>query len=215
MIKVSFLVDGFNLYHSVRTAQYDLRKSTKWLNIRGLCESYLYKVASNFGERTELGNIYYFSALAEHLTAKNPNVTLRHKALLSCLEDTGIAIELNRFKPKMIRCPRCHGEFTKYEEKETDVSISIKLLEIATRGECEAAVLLTGDTDIAPAVRTTMRLFPKKSIIFAFPYKRKNRELSLLAPGSFTISSKQYVRHQFPDPYILMSGKKISKPASW
>ncbi len=94
MIRVSFLVDGFNLYHSVRNAQKDLGKSTKWLDIRALCTSYLSTIATSIGKWTELGDIFYFSALARHLEAKSPDVTKRHKAYLSCLKDTGIVVEL-------------------------------------------------------------------------------------------------------------------------
>jgi len=37
---VIFLIDGFNLYHSLIDASYDLKlngKGTKWLNIYSLC----------------------------------------------------------------------------------------------------------------------------------------------------------------------------------
>ncbi len=33
-IRVSFLVDGFNLYHSLVQAESELRASTKWLDLR-------------------------------------------------------------------------------------------------------------------------------------------------------------------------------------
>ena len=74
---------------------------------------------------------------------------------------------------------------------------------------------MSGDTDLAPAVRTAKQLFPKKHLFFAFPYNRKNNQLSQLAPGSFTIGGRQYTKHQYPDPYILSTGKSVSKPASW
>jgi len=115
MNRVSFLVDGFNLYHSVRRAERDLKASTKWLDIKRLCSSYLYIVAQVVGERTKLEKIYYFSALARHLEAKHPKVTHRHEIFIKCLIDTGVIVELSRFKPKTIRCPNplCRKEFTK------------------------------------------------------------------------------------------------------
>jgi len=169
------------------------------------------------GEKTILNKIYYFSALAEHLEATDPHITLRHKKFLKCLEDTGVIINLSRFKAKGIKCPdpSCGNFFVKHEEKETDVAIAAKLLEILFNDECDTAVLVTGDTDLAPAVKTAYKLFPSKRILFAFPYQRKNRELSKLAPGSFGINKNQYVKHQFPDPYKLNDGALISKPPSW
>lgn len=102
-----------------------------------------------------------------------------------------------------------------YEEKETDVAIAVKLLEIFVKDVCDTAVLVTGDTDLAPAVRTANQLFSGKKIIFAFPYKRKNQELAKLAPDSFEIKKKQYVKHQFDDPFVLSDGTAIHKPAKW
>lgn len=55
MNRVTFLVDGFNLYHSVKEAQRDMNGvSTKWLNIRALCQSYIH----HFGKDAQLGEIY-------------------------------------------------------------------------------------------------------------------------------------------------------------
>ena len=45
-----FIIDGFNLYHSVKQASKDLGladKGTKWLDIRSLCSSYLYILGGN------------------------------------------------------------------------------------------------------------------------------------------------------------------------
>jgi len=218
MNRVTFLVDGFNLYHSVRDAEKALKSSTKWLNIKKLCSLYLPLVSGVVKEKTKLEKIYYFSAFAKHIEAYDPDVTNRHKKLIKCFEDTGILVEMNRFKEKEIRCSAPHGcgkKFVKHEEKETDVAIAAKLLEVFFTDECDTAVLVTGDTDIAPAVKTATRLFPKKSILFAFPYKRKNKELLTLAPDSFKINSKQYAKNQFPDPYTLSNGVLVNKPLSW
>jgi len=212
MIKVCYLVDGFNLYHSVSDASLDLQATTKWLNIKKLCESYL---PSQVGKGAVLKDIYYFSALAYHCEKADPDVTKRHKQFLKCLKDTGVIIELNRFKEKQVTCSKCHKTFIKHEEKETDVSMALKLFEILMLNVCDVAIIVTGDTDLAPAVKSALRLFPAKKVFYAFPYKRKNRELSMIARDSFKIKAKQYVKFQFPDPYTLADGKKIYKPVSW
>jgi uncharacterized LabA/DUF88 family protein len=217
MNQVTFLVDGFNLYHSVRQAEKVLRSSTKWLDIKGLCSSYLYLVSGAVGDKAELKSVYYFSSLAKHRERDDPDVTARHQEFIKCLKNTGIFVELSRFKPKEIRCPfpKCGKRFVKHEEKETDVAVASKLLEVFYTNECDTAVLVTGDTDLAPAVKTANRLFPEKQILFAFPYGRKNRELSQLARESFAIGKNQYVRHQFPNPYQLSNGTLVKKPPSW
>ena len=215
MKKASFLIDGFNLYHSVRIAEIELKSSTKWLDVKKLCTSYLQVISGFVGDKVTLQNIYYFSALATHLEISNPDVTERHKKFIRCLKNTGILVELSQFKEKHIRCPKCHRKFIKHEEKETDVAIAIKLLEIFLINECDVAVIFSGDTDLAPAVKTAISLYPSKKVIFAFPYQRKNKELANLAHHSFKIKKKQYVKYQFPDPYTLSDGKIINKPISW
>ena len=91
----------------------------------------------------------------------------------------------------------------------------MKLIEAFFSNAYDTAVIVSGDTDLSPAVRKCQLLFPKKKIIFAFPYARKNKELFKLAPGSFTIGQKQYIRYQFPNPVVLKDGRKTFKPSSW
>ena len=74
------------------------------------------------------------------------------------------------------------GVLKRNEEKETDVAIAAKLFELLVGNQC--------DTDLAPACRTARRLFQDKNIGFAFPYRRKNKELAKLASFSFNIKSR-------------------------
>jgi uncharacterized LabA/DUF88 family protein len=224
MNRVTFLVDGFNLYHSIRDLGRFQKLRVKWLNIHSLCSSFLYLI----GKDANLAEIYYFSAFAYHLN--DPNVIKRHQDYIECLKSTGIIPEMGRFKPKDVTCPlrsqlvksspkniQCpiRGKFTKHEEKETDIAIAAKLFEVIFNNKCDTVVLLTGDTDLTPAVKACKSLFPDKNILFAFPYRRYNQELGLLFPSSFKIHAKTYVRHLFPDPVHLPDGSKIYKPTSW
>ena len=69
MNRVTFLVDGFNVYHSAKDAQADLGgASTLWLDLSSLLRSYI----SIFGKDAVLTEIYYFSALAKHIDAVRP-----------------------------------------------------------------------------------------------------------------------------------------------
>ncbi|HYC91602.1 MAG TPA: NYN domain-containing protein [Thermoanaerobaculia bacterium] len=212
MERITFLIDGFNFYHSAKSAAYTLNQSeagTKWLDISSLCRSYLHL----FGRSAVLHEIHYFSALAKHLEAAKPDVTARHRAYLACLEDSGVKVELSRFKKKRFRCDKCGSNLKRHEEKETDVALAAKLLELFINDSCERVVLVTGDTDIAPAVRTAKRLFPQKAVCFAFPYDRKNEELAQLV--SMCFPKEAYARHQFADPYVTARGVAIAKPPKW
>jgi len=208
-IRVIFLVDGFNLYHSiVDIARYCNGLNVRWLNISSLCGSYLHLI----GKNATIESIYYFSALAYHLN--DPDIILRHKTYIKCLIDTGVKEQLSRFKVKTIYCSH-GGKITRHEEKETDVAIASKMFEVLFNDECDSVVLITGDTDLAPAVKTAKHVFSYKDIIFAFPYKRKSDELAKIASSSFKIHKRNYIQHQFPDPLTLSDGTIISKPSGW
>lgn len=212
MNRTVFIIDGFNLYHSVReAAKFFNGKGTKWLNIKELCSSYLHIISRT----AKLKQVYYFSALAKHLEATHPDVTTRHRKFIECIKDTEIIIHLARFKKKNVLCNHCGKSIKRHEEKETDVAIASSLFEILYNDEADNIVIMSGDTDIAPSVRTAKKMYPTKLIGFAFPYQRKNKELSVIADFSFTISKEQYGKYQFPDPYILKNGRKIYKPAEW
>jgi uncharacterized LabA/DUF88 family protein len=195
----------------------DLVVSTKWLDICSLCRAYLPWVGN-----AQLQEIYYFSAYAYHLG--DPGIIGRHRTFIKALESTGIKCQMGEFKEKEVKCPRfdkrrancvnCNGLILRHEEKETDVAIAVKLLEILSTDLCDTAVLVTGDTDLAPAIETAKRLFQNKSVRMLFPYKRKNKELSRLV-ASTTIIPSQYQRYQFPDPVQGLDGKLIHKPISW
>lgn len=214
MIRTTFLIDGFNLYHSLKNASKDLGlngRGTRWLDIRSLCESYLHLIDTT----AKISEIYYFSALAYHIEHKKAGVTSRHKIYLRCLKDSDINVELHRFKKTPTVCGKCNKVFNRSEEKETDVAIATRMLELLFLDKCDTIVLITGDTDIVPAVKTVQNLFPTKEIVFLMPYKRHNRELVTVVPRHFDISSKNYTNHQFNDPFITKKRKTISKPITW
>ena len=56
--KITYLVDGFNLYHSVRKAGKQLKVSTKWLDLKSLCISMIHNFRPT-ADKLELENIYY------------------------------------------------------------------------------------------------------------------------------------------------------------
>jgi uncharacterized LabA/DUF88 family protein len=207
----SFIIDGFNLYHSAVAASKDLAgASTKWLNIRALCESYL----PNIGRANVSREFYYFSALAHHRTKVDPDTVARHQSFIDCLADTGVVIQLANFKEKQIWCGLCENQLTRHEEKETDVAIAVKLIELFATDRCDTAILVTGDTDIAPAVRYVKQYYPHKRVGFLFPYRRKNKELLALGTG-IKMSKEKYVEFQFPNTVILKDGRSRTKPIMW
>ena len=213
MNRVVFLVDGFNLYHSILDiAKYHHGLLVKWLNIHSFCSSFLPIISNKVGIKTQLEKIFYFSAYAYHLN--DPSVIQRHADYIECLKSTGIEPIWGRFKPKEVTCSLCKRDFIKHEEKETDIAIAAKLLELLAQKQCDTIVLVTGDTDIIPAIKTAKYLYPQNHVFCAFPFKRKNKEIVQIAPDSFKIHAGSYKNNLFLDPVVLPNGQEIHKPPS-
>lgn len=104
---------------------------------------------------------------------------------------------------------------TRWEEKETDVALAVKLIEVFVRDECDVAVLVTGDTDLTPGIRTAKSLFPSKEVFCAFPFNRGRKELKQIADGAFKISKESYQKFQLPNTVVLPRGRTVSKPHGW
>jgi uncharacterized LabA/DUF88 family protein len=210
--RVCFLVDGFNLYHSICQAAKELNGvPVKWMDLPSLCQNHLYLM----GMRARIVRIVYFTAYAHHLHENNPGKVSRHKAYTRALTANSVEVRESHFKRKDTFDLKTRTVFVTYEEKETDVAIASALFEGGVLNLFDTAVLVTGDTDLRPAVATFQRLYPHKRVLFAFPFARKNRELANLAPGSFSFSAESYAANQFLPQVRLPSGKFVHKPTEW
>jgi len=222
---VAFLVDGFNLYHSVRDLERDRGGRYHWLNIKQLCHSHL----AALGPGAHGAGVYYFSALAEHLAEQNPGVVNRHKAYISALEATDVTVELARFKPHDIHCKNhgqdgaccledgstCDGVFIHHEEKETDVALASKLLELALTTNLDSLVIVSGDTDYIPAIKSTRRLRPQLEVCAIFPYRRNSNQIRQECSRAFSLDRDKYARYQLPRRVVTRGGKAVEKPRGW
>lgn len=211
-MKTAFLIDGFNLYHSLNDAmKVPNSKSTKWLDLKAFCSSYL----PDIDTKATLGPVHYFSALAAYREARDPGHTARHQAYIRCLRDSGVEIELGNFKEKWIDCYKCFKPFTLHEEKESDVAIGVRLLELYWTNQCDAAVIVSADSDLSPAIRTARRHFPKRPIYCIAPWRRGSFDLMNLSRIYFKAKRAKYEAHQFTNPYVCQDRAQVPKPATW
>ena len=210
---VRYLVDGFNLYHAVREARQRGGTDCRWLDIRSLCTAKLHLIHST----ARVEEIHYFSALTHHLEGSKPGTVARHERYLSALHATGVITHLGVFKPKDIRyhSATCDVRLRRYEEKETDVAIAAAVVEAAAADDCSALVLVSGDTDLLPALRTARCIRPQMKLICLFPPYRSNKAFRALVDGDFKIAPAQLERHLLPDPVVSQEGRHISKPGAW
>ncbi len=147
MERVIFLIDGFNLYHAIKTLR---SNHLKWLDLSTLCQNFA--PSPHFS----IEDIYYFSAKATWL----PDAFLRHKIYLTALESTGVIPVLGKFKEKDRDCNNCNSSWKAHEEKETDVNIALHILDLAYQDNFDRAVIISADSDFSPALRLAKKKIP-------------------------------------------------------
>lgn len=156
MIPVCFYIDGFNLYHALVRFRDD---KVKWLDLAALAKRLILPTTET------ITGIYYFSAHADWL----PGPMSRHQEYVKALKATGVDCIMGHFKVKDRYCNACGAKWKAHEEKETDVSIGIHLLNDAYKGQYEKAYLVSRDSDLLPAVRMVRAEFPRKQIVAVAP----------------------------------------------
>jgi uncharacterized LabA/DUF88 family protein len=158
-MRVSAFIDGFNFYHAVDAIGLH---HLKWLNLRALCREFAP------APDHELRAVYYFTAYATW----RPGPYARHRAYLKALATCGVRAVLGRFKEKDRSCWSCQKSWKDHEEKETDVNIALYLLRDAFDDQYDRALIVSGDSDLTPAVRMVRDRFPEKEIRIIAPVGR-------------------------------------------
>ncbi|WP_305906270.1 NYN domain-containing protein (plasmid) [Methylomarinum sp. Ch1-1] len=194
-------VDGFNLHHAIS----DLGKEHyKWLDLTKLSEEFLPR--SHFS----IAKVFYFSAYAAWI----PSEHKRHKRYIEALKATGVTPILGHFKKKENSCKCCDHTWTRHEEKETDVNIALHILNEGYQDSYDTAMIISADSDLAPAITMTKQAFPDKKFKVITP-PGKNHCFNLEAATGVPpkrIRECHLARSLLPEQLISAQGNLIIRP---
>ncbi len=203
MERVRAYVDGMNLYHGLRQ-RYGRRYH--WLDLQALASSLLKP-----GQQLDL--VTYFTARVRDEPAAEQRQTTYIEALNAHCKS--LCVVDGRYQEKQMRCRGCRAMWTTYEEKETDVSIAVSLVEDAALDRFDMALLLSADSDLCPAVRSVRRVDARKRVVVAFPPKRNSADLRRHAHASMFIGNDKIRRSQLPAEVTRMDGRRLARPKYW
>lgn len=205
MTRVMTYIDGFNLYYGLRSKGW---KRYYWLNPRQIGVELLEPGQRLVGTR-------YFTAAVKPDGAGPENCQRQNTYLnaIGCEPDT--EIRFGHYLAKQGKCFKCKATWPTYEEKKTDVNISVALLGDAVDDLYDVALLISGDSDLVPPIQAVRLRFPSKRIIVVFPPNRHSNELGKAANASFGLGRKVIADSQFPDAYTRPDGFVLHRPANW
>ena len=205
-------IDGFNLYYgAVKQTPY------KWLNIQELCVS--------LRSSDDVVAVRYFTSKVVGMkAAERQAIFLRALRTLPL-----VSIHQGSFTRKNVGCevPFCqhagHKNYDVLVEKKTDVNIAIHMLDDAHHDRCDVFVVISGDTDLVPAVSMIRSEYPTKHVGVYVPIKagmaradaRRSNALREAAHRGGFLSPTLVAGSQFPNTVTDSLGRTTAKPFSW
>lgn len=195
-------VDGFNLYNGLHD-QYG--HSMLWLD--------LVAMARRFRPKQELVQVKYFTAPV----LNEPAAQSRQAHYIAAMEARNrrlLATVPGRYQRKRFKCRECGTVHKLYEEKETDVNIAVTLVKDAALHNMTSAILVSADSDLAPAVAAAQEINSSLFVASAFPPKRRSKQLKSLMPASFDIRDSVIRATQMPDRFEVGTSR-YARPEKW
>jgi len=206
-------IDGFNVYYGLlRGGKY---KGCKWLNLE--------KLFTRLRPLDDLQRVKYFTAFWPDASGD------RHKLYVQALASCPLVeVILGRFKNKWFKCGverhlcALSGDqrgYRGWEEKETDVNIALHMLDDAYRSACDTMVLVSGDSNLIPALHLVRSRSPGTKIVLYVPGPhdrfRLASELRAVADDARSLPAGLLPACQFTNRVSLSGGASVEKPLSW
>ena len=198
-VRTAAFVDGLNLYHGLRDE--GLLKF-RWLDVEGMVDSLAADAGGPLEKSLDVTRVVYCTSMVA-----NKQAARRQDLYLQALEQHCPRVEILKgsYQEKMRECADCGADVGFQTEKQTDVNLAVEMVKDAARPagqRSDVQLLLTGDTDLLPAI-SAVRSYGVEVVAIAPPSRAHARE-------SFTKIASIYLRvrrrhlsgHPLPDPVL-------------
>ena len=213
-------IDGYNLYYSALTGS-----RFKWLDLRRFIERIIMESAPN--PAFELVTVKFFTAPILGRYASDPASPERQRRYHNALKfaPSGPTEVINGYHASTIKKARLleTGELERVEvleEKQTDVNISLHMYRDAAYNRVNQIVLVSNDSDLAPALDIVKHDFPDivRGVVLPSLNRSSRRSGQLDALAHWTrrqLKAEDLSRSQLPRSVLNRKGKPILKPDAW
>ena len=157
VVRAAFYVDGLNLYHAVDNLK---RPYLKWLNIWSLGEHLIPSRSQT------LVKVVYCTARKQRDPIPK---TARQRELVTANEVYGVTTLWGHFNYGTMKCRGCNRDWPDPKEKESDVNLSLSVIDDAYQDVFDHAYLLTADSDQGATARVFKHRFPDKALTLVTP----------------------------------------------
>lgn len=211
--RCTIYVDAFNWYFGI----FQHRPAWKWLNVQSFFE------ALRLDE--DVVAIKFFTALVEpvkHVSTRRDRQK-RYLKVLGTLPK--VKIILGKYQERTVTCQArdCMRrlEYQVPEEKKTDVNIAVNLLEDAFHGLTDSMVIVSGDSDLEPAVEWVRRNHPQIKITVYVPVlederqQRRNDNYHRMGVTCKPLPLADVSRYVFSATVKVSENETITRPTEW
>ncbi|MEA3346534.1 MAG: NYN domain-containing protein [Candidatus Auribacterota bacterium] len=202
MNRVSIFIDGFNLYHALDADP--AYHKYKWLNLEKFSRCFT-------APKDNIIDVFYFTA---YITW-NAQKLAKHQIYVKALQLAGVKPIFGAFRMKDSKCRICHKQYKIPEEKQTDVNIAINLFQTAIADTWDTALIISGDSDLIPAIEAVKKTFPTKQLGIAIPIGRRAEELKQVTDFHRKVKQKHLQTCQFDDAITIDDNNVLQRPATW
>ena len=214
--KLVAFIDGFNLYYGSLKDRPDL----KWLDLR--------KMVAVLFPNDEIMGVTYFTARVDDDGRSTPSEKrMRQDNYCRALASVDVEVVDGRLEYREKECLVSHCAlprpcfFRIPVEKMTDVNMALHMVEDVVKFSPNVAVVISGDTDLIPAMQRVRRLMPKglKQAFIPCSEKalkfRRTDEYGLNGWVARRLGEDVLRSAQFPPMVTAKDGTLLHRPTRW
>ncbi len=207
-------MDAFNWYSGI----FQHHPAWKWLNVQSFFK------ALRLDE--EVVTVKFFTTLVDPLKNVSTRRDRQKRYIRRALGTLPkVKIILGKYQERTVTCQArdCMRrlEYQVPEEKKTDVNMAVNLLEDAVRELTDSMVIVSGDSDLEPAVEWVRRNYPHVRITVYIPVlederqQRRNDNYHRMGVTCKPLPLTDIPRHVFPAEVRVNEYETIIRPPEW
>ena len=95
------------------------------------------------------------------------------------------------------------------------MNLAVQLFQLAFEDRYDKAVIISGDSDLLPAVKAVQRIFPRKQVGLVVPIGRASETFRKQADFSYRMKESHLKISLYEEKLVLKDGTVLTRPLGW